>query len=185
MNTRGFTLVEMIIVVGVIGVLAMIIVLQFNGTNKNFSLQNAESLVRSDIRRMMTYATTGKTCCAGDATPTGYGFIATPGSTTYQVYADVDGDKQYTASSTDEILELIDAQTGDVIIGATPSSDIEIQTCSPAATPGGPCDLFVEVPAGDMYANGITASTFTVTLRQTQNLQTAIVTVDLNSGQIE
>lgn len=178
MNTRGFTLIEMIVVVGVIGILATIIVLQFQGTNKNFGLENAESIVRSDIRRVMSLASTGKTCCYSQATPEGYGLITTPGDTSYTIYADVDGDHQFVSGGSDEVIDTVDLETDELI------SNVLIQTCSPAAVPGGPCDLLVTVPGDTMYANGITASTYTVTLQQTQNAETATLTLDLDSGQL-
>ncbi len=178
MRSRGFTFVEMIVVVAVIGLLATIIVLQFNGTNSAVELDSAISVVHADIRRATVFATTGKTCCAADAVPEGYGLVFTPGTTAYILYADVDGDHLYSASSTDEVIQTIDLETDELI------SDVIIQTCSPAAVPGGPCDFLATVPAGTLYTAGTRTTDFSVTLQQIENAQTEEITVDINSGQI-
>jgi len=187
LQASGFTLVEMIVVVGIIGILSTVVVLQFTGTNRNFSLQNAQSFLRSDLRRVMTYASTGKTCCTDQAVPEGYGLLITPGNTTYELYADVDGDHMYTSGGVDQILETIDAQTGESVVGVTPASDVEVESCGPVGTSGLTCDFLTAVPGGVLYANGQSSGTFQIILRQTKSSVDATkkITVDLQSGQVE
>jgi prepilin-type N-terminal cleavage/methylation domain-containing protein len=178
MKQSGFTLVEMIVVVAIIGLLSTLIVLQFSDTNSSFALDNGEGIVRSDIRRVLTLATSGATCCTDSATPEGYGIVFEPSLTSYTMYAEGDGDQIYSTSGADEIIQNVDLEDDELI------NNVVTQTCSPADTPGGPCDLFIEVPAGTIYTNGERTSDLSVTLQQTDTGDTVEITLDLDSAQM-
>jgi prepilin-type N-terminal cleavage/methylation domain-containing protein len=178
MNTRGFTVVEILVVIGIVGLLALVVVLQFIGTNRNYGMENAESIVRADLRRAIILSTTGKICCVANQTPEGYGIVFTPGETAYRIYADVDGDHLYASTGSDEVIQEVDLEADELI------DRVVIQSCSPALVLDGPCDFFVDAPGGIMYTNAELTTNLTVLLQQQDTEETISITVDLTSGQV-
>lgn len=108
---RGFTLVEILIVVAITATLAAISIAQINNRilAPDATVDTSGLNLISTISLARSYAFSGHICCGQTAPPTGYGiYIPLESSitnTTYFLYADYDGDLQYTPSGTDEIIE--------------------------------------------------------------------------------
>lgn len=64
-NPSGFTLVELIVVIGIIAVLTVFIIPEFNTFNRNRSLQDSASELQSNIRVTQNNASSGVTCSGG------------------------------------------------------------------------------------------------------------------------
>lgn len=104
-HKAGFSLIEIIIVVGMLGVLATITMLNFRGNTIQDQVQAAANITQSNLTLARTYARTGKICC-GDKAP-GYGILfntsTSPQSITLYADVDSDSDLSYT-SGVDEII---------------------------------------------------------------------------------
>lgn len=173
----GFTLIELIVVVGIVAVMSSLVLVQFGAGNNDAELQNAELLLETDLRTTLSWAQSGRKCCSGSA-PNGYGVITTVGDAGYQIYAEFNGDNMYTSGgSTDQIVETIsftDEQINDVVI-----SD-----CIPLFGTTGYCDMYIDMPSGDIYTNGNQIADLAITLEHDSTGDTVVVVVDNTSASI-
>lgn len=172
----GYTLIEVLVVVGVVSLLATITAVQFFGTNESLKLRNAKKVVEADVRSAVTWAQSGRVEPTTSTVPYGYGVVFTPSSTSYQLYAEFTNNQQFDPSSADVVVETIDLQTDALIDG------VQISTCSPLA---GVCDLFVEVPNGTLLTNGTAVSDLVVYLTHVASGDTLTMEVNISSGQIQ
>jgi prepilin-type N-terminal cleavage/methylation domain-containing protein len=93
--SKGFTLVEMMIVVAIVGVVALVVVPQFVGSTNLAEMRAAARKVRGTVARARTLAATGKNdgyagWNANDRTVEA-GIEVLPGGTGYQLFVDRDG----------------------------------------------------------------------------------------------
>lgn len=102
-NRIGFSLVEIIIVVGMMAVLSTITMINFKGNTIQDRVQAAANITQSHLTLARTYARTGKICC-GDQTP-GYGVIFDTVSLpqVIKIYADLNNSQSYSVDE-DEII---------------------------------------------------------------------------------
>lgn len=170
--TKGFTIIEMVIVITIVGVIAAIGFISFARPQDQFDLQNAESILSSDIRRVITWAQSGKTCC-NDTLPEGYGIVFTQNSAVYRVFAD-NGDHAFTAADT--VVETVNANSE-----AFP--DVLIRTCKPANA-SNECALVADVPGALLHTNGARTENLSLELIHERTNETDEVTVNIISGQI-
>lgn len=183
----GFSLIELMVVVVVIGILGTLTIVQFSGGNQIGQVRSAQRLVRSDLEQVQLWAQVGKLCC-GSVVPEGYGVVFQKNTDTYSVYAELGGNFQYDAATADTVLSTIDLSTSELLVkealGSSGSSEsIVLQDCAPLS--GTTCDVYFHYPSGQVYTNGAQTTDFTLTLSHTARALTESVSVDITSGKIE
>lgn len=110
-TTTGFTLVEILIVVAITGTLAAISIAQINNRilQPDVTVDTSGLHLISTLSLARSYAFSGHICCGQTVPPTGYGVYipleSATDNTSYLLYADYDGDLQYTTGGVDEVLE--------------------------------------------------------------------------------
>ena len=137
-NSKGFTLIETMTVVAVISVISVIMLANYNSSQKHQMLQRAVRQLAGDVRRAqnMAMASTKQ----GTLVPYGYGIYIhrVQSSTSYILFADSNNNKRRDAGSD------IDVETINF------SSRVEIANASPS----GPINIFFEPPDPTTYING-------------------------------
>lgn len=177
-RVNGYTLVEVLVVVVMIGLMATIAIVQFGGSDEVTRIQNAKTIVVTDIARAQSWAQTGKTCCGGSTVPNGYGVVIVRNTDTYTVYAEMTGNFQYDTSTADVAVDSIDLSQDELL------SKLFFQNCTPLSA-SNTCDVYFHYPTGDVYTNGAQTTNLSVTLSHTTRALTQSVTVDIRSGRTE
>lgn len=135
---EGFTLVETLVVIAIMGILLLVITPSYNAARKTLALNRSASRLAQDIRSVQEMAVSAKECdlteCLIDGNPAvplgGYGiFLELPFPTFYILFPDIDGDNSY--SSGDSTLEQIELEKGIVISGFFNCSATSIVFTSP------------------------------------------------------
>ena len=99
-KNRGFTIVEFLIVISIIGILSVIAFPNYRSTQQRLALQRSASKLAQDIRRSQEMSMSMKELSTGDL-PEGYGIYIykndsdCPDDDCYHIYADIDGDERY------------------------------------------------------------------------------------------
>lgn len=110
-KSSGFTLIEILIVVAITAILAGISISQISKRIQapDVAIDTSSLGLISTFSLARMYTFTGHLCCGQPSLPSGYGILIPLDTTTlnnvYYLYADFDGDLQYTTGGTDEILE--------------------------------------------------------------------------------
>ena len=112
---RGFTLVEMLVVIGMVAILGGIAFVSFRPGNESLALDRASHRIAQDIRRATSLALEAKSinnCTSPDKPASGYGvYVAKSNPTEYIIYGDCDhtsgSSKEGYKSGKDVILETI------------------------------------------------------------------------------
>lgn len=172
---RGYTLVEMLLVIGVVAMLATIVTVQFVQTRQRLGLNSAQRVISADIRQALQWAQSGRT--QGGSVPQGYGVVFTVGVSTYTVYASFDGDASF--SSADTVVEVVDLPQGEQI------PDVVVDGCVPLDASTNTCDLFIAGPSGTVYTNGKRVDDLNVVLRHLETGALLTVGVSLITGRID
>ena len=72
MNRRGFTLIEVLVTVAILGILAMVAVTNFSGTNNNKALETFTRQLAADLQSIQQKVSNGSTNYGIMFTTTGY-----------------------------------------------------------------------------------------------------------------
>jgi len=121
---RGFTIVEFLIVISIIGILSIIAFPNYRSTQQRLALQRSASKLAQDIRRSQEMAMSMKELSTG--LPGGYGIYINkndsdcPDDDCYHIYADIDDDERYDLG---EKIETIFLEKEVCIEGFVPSSN--------------------------------------------------------------
>lgn len=174
-NKKGFTLVEMLMVIAVVGTLSVLVSVQFVGTRERLALDQAEQLVSSDVRQVIGWATLGRR--DQGVAPEGYGVRFMPQTSAYELYASSNGDLGWSAGDT--LIDEVDLVDEELI------QYLEFSACLPLHPTLGGCDLFVQSPSGVLYINGAQQDDLTLTLLHTRSTQERVLTVHRTTGRID
>ena len=172
---KGFTVIELLVVISMVAVMSLIVLVQFGSGNEGFALGSAEQLLKTDIRGALTWAQGGRTCCS-DQVPDGYGVVLNIGDSTYDIYADLDGDQLYSTAA-DEIIESVDLEEE----GA---ANVIISSCSPDDGSTTYCDIHFSVPSGNMYSTGDETTDTEIELTHSASGSTETMIVSVTTGNI-
>jgi len=99
-KNRGFTIIEFLIVISIIGILSVITFPDYRSTQQRLALQRSASKLAQDIRRSQEMAMSMKELSTG-VLPEGYGTYINKNDSDcsnddcYHIYADIDGDERY------------------------------------------------------------------------------------------
>lgn len=192
-NRQGFTIIELLIVVGVIGVISTLVVVSFTSTKRGMVLDQTKDYVSADISKVITWAQAGKIdiSTGSRVVPNGYGIVfwlPAAGLGDYYIYADdpVSADKIYTPLDT--IIEEVDLSEA-LSLSELFVDDVQITDCDPhPAGMGGPsvlCNIFVDMPSGELYVNSITQTDMTVVLENVNTGTQYQITINIHSGQVD
>lgn len=172
---RGFTLVELLVSISIIGVLTGMMMANFRGGQRSAEIRLSSDLLVSQIRSVQLSSYGGRlasvcsggtndlavceagknpptTCPSGTCqkrVPTGYGIHFSGGdATSYTLFYDTDDDKRYDLG--EKLSDVPFISTGTVHLAG---SNI-----------GLPLDLVYKPPYGQLYVNGSASGTLQVTL---------------------
>ena len=101
MRNKGFTLLEITVVVAIITLLATIFLANYRGGEREFALKRSAHKLAQDLRTVQEMALSGQRpppIFGGGFPKGGYGIHFFPDSNSYILFADCDGDKEYDLS---------------------------------------------------------------------------------------
>ena len=146
-SSKGFTLLELLVVIGIIAILSSIVLGGYRTGEDKFALQRSANKLSQDLRQAETMAMTGKSAPVtfGEIFPGGgYGFYfdtatSTGGAGSYSFFCDCNDNAEYElsgaaiscASSTvatpfPELMETLSLETGVVISNVSPATGFSI-----------------------------------------------------------
>lgn len=119
--TRGFTLIELIVVISIFSIISSIVLFRASDFNRKIAIQNLAQDIALTIKQAQVYASSGKTSGFFGSNPPSYGVyfqLSTP--TAFNYFANYDGLSSYNstncggAQSGSECLENININGGNV-----------------------------------------------------------------------
>lgn len=127
---KGFTIVEMIVVVAIIVIISAIVLINYPNAKRQLLIQRATSKLSQDIRRAQSMSVSSKVAsvCAGGAFPLGgYGIYLNSSTQSINIFADCNSNQTFDAG---ESVESITLETDARISSLSPSNPLII-TFSP------------------------------------------------------
>ena len=129
---KGFTLIEIIIVTGIILILFSITFASYGTGQKNFALQRSDNKLARDLRATQEMAMSSKEVAG--TVPDGFGIHFDVSSSDYYIlFADFDGNYSRKSDGTED-LEIINLEQGIIISGLLPVSVFSIVFFPPDPT---------------------------------------------------
>jgi len=131
-HKRGFTLVELLVIIFVIVSLSTLVFVNYKTGSKMLNLQRASQKLAQDIRYAQEMSISGVECITCSSEPAGYGVFIDKSSDnkSYFIYADIDGNQYYQLLQ-DEIVENFDLEEGVIIHDISDSSSVVCINFSP------------------------------------------------------
>lgn len=130
--TNGFTLIEILVTIGIISLLTALILPNFRQGQKAFALQRSAHQLSQDIRKIQEMAMSAKGLPAAPASFKGtYGIKIEIGSADYILFADLDNDYVFDLG---EAIETVSLEKGVRIGNLSPSLPSSITFTPPDPT---------------------------------------------------
>jgi len=110
MNNKGFTIIELLVMVGVLAVMSSVLFIDFGKDSKKFALERSTQKLAQDIRRSQAMA---KSAISGTENTTGYGVYlskASGNNTGYIIYRN-ENENPYYEPGTDAVVETISLES--------------------------------------------------------------------------
>jgi len=149
-SSKGFTLLELIVVVGIVATLSSIVLGGYRTGEDKFSLQRSANKLSQDLRRAENMAVMGNPAPVtfGEIFPSGgYGFYFAEGMSSYTFFCDCNDNIEYDASGAavscasstvdipfPEIMETLSVESGVVISDVSPTTAFSITFFPPDPT---------------------------------------------------
>jgi len=158
---KGFTLIEMIVVMAIIVTLSTLVLANYRDGQKRYALAQSAQQLASDLRRIQNMAMNGVDLISPRR---GYGIYLQEGETDYLIYSD--GNASLFFQPSDELIEVINL-----------ADNVEIINIS---TTNNKADIYFESPDPITYIkNSVNPDTVTITLGMDNFADTETVTVTL------
>ncbi|HLD21987.1 MAG TPA: prepilin-type N-terminal cleavage/methylation domain-containing protein [Patescibacteria group bacterium] len=185
-SQQGMSIIEMMVVVGIVVIFSTFVIFNFSGTNDTMELQHAQSIVSNDLRAILSYAQTGKIVAKIGTVPNAYGMVLYPGTSRYIMYANYDGNHAYDSlGGQDLVVQEIDLHTDELL------QHMSIASCKTDPLTVGdptikPCDISVSIPKIDIFMNDeLVAKNTQIFLQHSRTGNDITVTMDRISGKID
>ncbi len=110
--TFGFTIVELLIVISIIGIMSTVVFVNYSNFNRTFALERSMNQTAQGIRKVLEKTMSAeipKDIASGDFKG-GYGVFFEEGKNSFVIFIDKNNNAIYTAA--DEILEIINLEPG-------------------------------------------------------------------------
>ncbi|OGZ04188.1 MAG: hypothetical protein A2648_01215 [Candidatus Lloydbacteria bacterium RIFCSPHIGHO2_01_FULL_41_20] len=122
-SLHGFSMIELVVVIGIFSFISAIILGNYNGFNQKMSVSNLAHQIALEIRQAQVYGLSAKESVIGSGVFPGYGiYFSRDIPTSFVLYTDANGDKKYNhtgdgtnCSANSECLESVSVSNGDVI----------------------------------------------------------------------
>jgi len=139
MNQKGFSLIELMVVIFIVGIASSIVVVQYSNSRNLKALYLGSKQIANDVRMTQNY--TFSALEDGGANPDGgYGISFSKNSNSYVIFADGDSDKEYDAGEDFQTIKLPEGvNVISLKVDATSHNDVDVVFTS---------------PYGEVYING-------------------------------
>lgn len=119
-NNAGFTIVETLVVVGIIMILSVILLPNYKRFHDEFSLLRSAHKLAQDLRRAQEMASSAKEF-QGGVPSGGYGIYVESGETTYILYADKNPEDQRYSGVNEIVEDPISLEKGVIVQSVSPN----------------------------------------------------------------
>ena len=140
MNQKGFSLIELMVVIFIIGIASSVVIVQYSGNRNSKALYLGSKQIADDIRMTQNYTFGALETMSGNPSG-GYGISFSVGSDSYVIFADGDSDKEYDAGEDFQTIKLPEG--------------ITIQSLKIDGVNDDPVDVVFTSPYGEVYIDGV------------------------------
>lgn len=128
-KNRGFTLVEMLVVIFIIGFVSSILVFNWRKNEKEYQLQKAAQMIVQNIRKAQGLALSGKDYWSPKPPPPypSYGVsFDKQNKTSYVVFGDINGNQTYQSPPSDILVDTIYLESGIEIYSLSGGANLNV-----------------------------------------------------------
>lgn len=144
-SARGFSLIELVVVMGIFTLISVIVLANYPAFNHKVSIQNLAHQIGLEIRQAQVFGLSVKESAAGSGTFRGYGvYFSAADSGSFIFYTDINNNKKYdyaaqscSSPSNTECLEKINIASGDSLKNICAVRSTGVRDCAVPESGGG------------------------------------------------